>query len=124
MRNAQSHKFAAPLLLLLFVTIAAPCRAQVGPFDRDLARTMLNSVRDDVKKNYYDVSLRGLPAERFIDAEGRIKAAKTRDELIITIAQVFLDLNDSHTFFLPPFRRGARSLWMGDANVWRRLLRC
>jgi C-terminal processing protease CtpA/Prc len=84
--------------------VATSAHAQVGPFDRDLARTMLNTVHDDLKKNYYDGNLRGLQPEVFTDAEARIKAAKTRDELITTIAQVFLNLNDSHTFFLPPFR--------------------
>lgn len=90
-----------PVLLLL---LASSTQAQLGPFDRDSAKVMLGMTRDDLKRNYFDPNLRGLTDQRFIDAEARIKTAKTRDELIITIAQLFLELNDSHTFFLPPFR--------------------
>ena len=93
---------------------------QLGPYDRDSARVMLSEVRDDLKKNYYDANLRGLNLdERVKEAEERIKKAQTRDQLIIPIAQVMLDLNDSHTFFLPPFRAarvryGFRMRMVGD----------
>jgi len=93
------------LLWVSFLMLAAiPARAQLGPFDRDSAKAMLDTVREDLKKNYYDTNLHGLTDQRFADADARLKAARTRDELMITIAQVFLDLNDSHSFFLPPFR--------------------
>jgi C-terminal processing protease CtpA/Prc len=48
---------------------------------------------------------------RFKDAQEKLKQATTRDQLIVAIAQVLLDLNDSHTFFLPPFR--AARVWYG-----------
>lgn len=93
----------------------------MAKFDRDSARSMLDAVKDDLKKNYYDPSLRGMNLDaRIKEAEERIKRAQTRDELIITIAQILLDLNDSHTFFLPPFRAarvtyGWRMQVFGDA---------
>jgi len=66
---------------------------------------MLNMVRDDLKSNYYDQTFHGLNLEeRFKDAEARIKTATTRDQLMIVVAQSLLELNDSHTFFLPPAR--------------------
>ena len=77
-------------------------------------------VKDDLKKNYHDPSFRGLDLEaRFKQAEERIKQAQTRDQLVIPIAQFMLDLNDSHTFFLPPFRAarvryGWRMQMVGD----------
>jgi carboxyl-terminal processing protease len=101
--SKRARKFVV-LLGVLFTALAPEVQAQLGPFDRDSARTMLDAVRDDLKKNYYDSSLRGLNDQRFSDAEARIRAAKTRDELILTIAQVLIELDDSHTFFLPPFR--------------------
>lgn len=82
---------------------------------------MLAMVKDDLKKNYYDPGFRGLDLEaRFKQAEERIKQAQTRDQLVIPIAQFMLDLNDSHTFFLPPFRAarvryGWRMQMVGDA---------
>lgn len=49
--------------------------------------------------------MRGLDIDaRFKAAEQRLKEATTRDQLIITVAQTMLELNDSHTFFLPPSR--------------------
>jgi carboxyl-terminal processing protease len=66
---------------------------------------MLTEVKNDLKKNYYDPGFRGMDLDaRVKEAEERLKQAQTRDQLIISIAQVLLDLNDSHTFFLPPFR--------------------
>jgi len=41
---------------------------------------------------------------RFRAAEEKIKQAQSRDALVVTVAQVLLDLNDSHTFLLPPPR--------------------
>jgi len=66
---------------------------------------MLSAAKDDLKKNYYDPQLRGLDLENlFKAAEVKVKAATTRDQLIVAVAQTLLDLNDSHTFLLPPAR--------------------
>jgi C-terminal processing protease CtpA/Prc len=85
----------------------APARAQqqLGPYDRDSARAMLAMIRDDLKNNYYDPALRGMKLEeKFKEADERIKAAQTRDQLMVPIAQFLLNLDDSHTVFLPPGR--------------------
>lgn len=92
---------------LCWLTLAsAPARAQgLAPFDRDNARAMLAAVKDDLRKNYYDAGLRGMDVEaRFRAAEERLKQAQTRDQLVVAVAQVLLELNDSHTFLLPPPR--------------------
>jgi len=91
---------------LILITLCPSVSAQgVGAFDRDSARTMLSLIRDDVKDNYYDPSLRGMDLEvRFKEAEEKIKQATSRDQLVATVAQLLLNLNDSHTFFLPPSR--------------------
>jgi carboxyl-terminal processing protease len=66
---------------------------------------MLRAAKDDLKKNYFDATLHGVDIDaRFKEAEERIKQATTRDQLLIIVAQTLLDLNDSHTFFLPPGR--------------------
>jgi C-terminal processing protease CtpA/Prc len=97
--------FSLTLYCILLAMTASVAHAQLGPFDRDSARSMLEAVKDDLKKNYYDPNWRGMNIEeRFKDGDERLKQAQTRDQLIITIAQILLDLNDSHTFFLPPFR--------------------
>jgi carboxyl-terminal processing protease len=78
---------------------------QLGPFDRDSSISMLRAAKDDLKKNYFDATLHGVDIDsRFKAAEDRLKEATTRDQLLIIVAQTMLDLNDSHTFFLPPAR--------------------
>jgi C-terminal processing protease CtpA/Prc len=108
--------FAGALCVSLTISGSLqPALAQsLGPFERDSAREMLRAIKEDLKQNYYDVSLRGMNLDaRLKEAEERLKQATTRDQLMITVAQVLLDLNDSHTFFLPPFR--AARVWYG----WR-----
>ncbi|HEX7330050.1 MAG TPA: S41 family peptidase [Pyrinomonadaceae bacterium] len=103
--GAQRFVFAV-VLLLMGASLAMRVQAQgLGRFDRDSAIEMLRAARDDLKKNYYDPELHGLDVDvRFKSAEERLKQATSRDQLIVIVAQTMLDLNDSHTFFLPPSR--------------------
>jgi carboxyl-terminal processing protease len=69
---------------------------------------MLKAVRDDIRKYYYDPQFRGMDLEaRTKLAEERIKQARTNAEVFGTIAQLLLELKDSHTLFIPP-QRNAR----------------
>lgn len=83
-----------------------PVLAQgLGPFDRANAQAMLSAAKEDLKKNYYDPQLHGLDLDsHFKAAEVRLKQATTRDQLLVAVAQTMLDLDDSHTFLLPPPR--------------------
>jgi C-terminal processing protease CtpA/Prc len=104
--SAAARLLTAAAALCWLTLACAPARAQqLGPYDRDSARAMLAMIRDDLKNNYYDPSLRGMNLdEKFKEADERIKAAQTRDQLMIPIAQLLLGLDDSHTVFLPPGR--------------------
>ena len=83
----------------------AQAQSQLGPYDRDSASAMLDAMKEDLKKNYYDTSLRGLNLDdTFTRAQVAIKEARTRDQLIAIVAQFLLNLDDSHTFFIPPTR--------------------
>lgn len=74
-------------------------------FQRERGRTMLKTIKDDLKKNYYDPTLHGIDIEvRFKAADEKIKTADSIGQIFGIIAQVLLDLEDSHTFFLPPSR--------------------
>lgn len=96
----------AALTFVLSLAVSPLVNAQgLDRFDRDNARAMLKAMKDDLKKNYYDPSLRGMDLEaRFKQAEESLSAASTRDQLMVIVAQTMLDLNDSHTFFVPPPR--------------------
>src|SRR5229473_2123311 len=107
------RELRAGLIILAVIAISGPAlagwspvRAQgLGPYDRSSAREMLESAKEDVKKNYYDAKFHGIDIDaRFRVAEDKLKQANNRDELMIAIGQALLDLNDSHTFFLPPSR--------------------
>lgn len=92
------------LLLILFIPNLVSAQG-LDRFDRDNARAMLTAMKDDLKKNYYDPTLKGVNLdERFKQAEEQIKNATTRDQLMVIVAQTMLDFNDSHTFFVPPAR--------------------
>ncbi|HEV2915070.1 MAG TPA: S41 family peptidase [Pyrinomonadaceae bacterium] len=66
---------------------------------------MLNNVKTEFIKSYYDPMFHGMDVEaRFKLADEKMKKAQSMGQLIGIIAQVLLDLNDSHTFFQPPYR--------------------
>jgi hypothetical protein len=107
------QEFRAGLIILAVIAISGPAiagwspvRAQgLGPYDRSSAKEMLESAKDDLKKNYYDPGFHGVDIDTtFKAAEAKLNQATTRDQLMIAIGQVLLGLNDSHTFFLPPSR--------------------
>ncbi|MGE0104263.1 MAG: S41 family peptidase [Blastocatellales bacterium] len=74
-------------------------------FTRDHAKLVLRTIRDDVKKNYYDPNFHGIDLDaRFTAAEEKLASAESTGQLMGIIAQVLLDFDDSHLFFLPPGR--------------------
>src|ERR1700752_599314 len=73
--------------------------------DRDRGQVMLSSIKDSLKKNYYDPNFRGMDLEtRFKTASDKIKEATSVGQIFGVIAQVLIELDDSHTFFNPPSR--------------------
>src|SRR5262245_20231834 len=74
-------------------------------FQRERGRVMLKVIKDELKKEYYDPNFHGMDVEaRFKTADEKIKEAESVGHVFGIIGQVLLDLNDSHTFFLPPSR--------------------
>lgn len=102
-----------PFRLLIFTIVLLTCSAtlfaqSISSQDRDRGIIMLKAARDDIRKNYYDPTFRGIDLDaRAKLAEEKIKQAKSNGEVFGIIAQMLLDLNDSHTIFLPP-QRSAR----------------
>lgn len=93
----------ASLLLLLPIAIAHA--QKVESKDRDRGQIMLDRVKDELKKNYYDPNFHGMNLDvRFKTASDKIKEATSVGQIFGIIAQVLIDLNDTHTFFLPPGR--------------------
>jgi C-terminal processing protease CtpA/Prc len=73
--------------------------------DRDWLRQALHTVRDDIKKHYYDSTFHGLDLDRrFQEAEAKIDTAPNLNYGLADLAGAVTALNDSHTVFLPPSR--------------------
>lgn len=99
-----------PILITLLTIFAGTIVTVLGQsppsgFDRERGRTMLSVIKNDLKKNYYDPTFRGMDVDaRFKEAEEKIKGATSQGQIFGIIAQALVDLDDSHTFFLPPGR--------------------
>jgi C-terminal processing protease CtpA/Prc len=96
---------ALAFFYLLTLGSFSPAWAQLSKEDRERARIMLESAKDDIKKNYFDPNFRGMDLDaRFQAAKEKLDKASTNGQMFGVIAQMMLDLKDSHTFFLPPAR--------------------
>lgn len=64
---------------------------------------MLRVIKEDLKDYYYDPNYHGIDLdEHFRAAEQRIKQAKSTAQIFGILGQVLIDLDDSHTSFIPP----------------------
>jgi carboxyl-terminal processing protease len=97
----------ATLLAALLVAAAAArsTPAQSLSYDRERGREMLDLIKSDIKKNYYDPTFHGLDMEaRFRAADDKIKEATSIGQIFGIIAQTLMDFDDSHLYFVPPGR--------------------
>jgi C-terminal processing protease CtpA/Prc len=107
MRRRGPGRLAAPAVLgLLLLAPASSAVAEgLSRFEVQRAHMMLNIIRKDLEKYYYDEGLHGIQLEdAFKRASDRIDQAKSVSQLFAAISRPLLELNDSHTFFIPPGR--------------------
>lgn len=119
----KQFQTARQLFLLVVILLAARTGVSQAPasgFDKDRGRDILNVIKTDLKKNYYDPSFHGLEVDAHFKTAGeKIKTATSLGQVFGIIAQTLVDLEDSHTFFLPPGRAarteyGWRMQMIGD----------
>ena len=73
--------------------------------DRSRGQIMLDRIKEDLERDYYDPGFHGMNLDaRFSTAKERMKRAASVGEIFGIIAQVLIELDDSHTFFIPPSR--------------------
>jgi carboxyl-terminal processing protease len=95
----------AIIFLLPATQFTSSVFAQNMGYERDRGRNMLEVIKKDIEKNYYDPNFHGIDIEtRFKTADEKIKQATSLGQIFGIIAQVLLDFNDSHLFFVPPNR--------------------
>lgn len=110
----KSSSFARSCLLLaaiscLFTSVSFHRVAAQTPSADDLKRdrnrglVMLQLMKDYLKEYYYDAKFHGMDLDvRFNAAEEKMKGAVNLGQVLGIVAQTLADLNDSHTFFVPP----------------------
>ena len=93
-------------LPLGFVRAAAQTGPALSKTDRDIVSIMLRQIDDDVRRYYYDPSFHGVDLKATVrEAELKLKAAAGVNDAIATLADLLIQLDDSHTTLLPPNRR-------------------
>jgi C-terminal processing protease CtpA/Prc len=102
------NRSLAPMIIaatLAFSISPLTASAQVSGNDRGIAFGMADTIKDTIKKNYYDQTFHGVDIDFvFEQAKERLKAAETRDSLMVTLASAVMAFDDSHTTFIPPSR--------------------
>ena len=109
-RLSLAYPRARALSLLvcgLALPAAAPAGAQsLSDFDKQRGQMMLEHVRSEIKKNYYDPNFHGVDLDATFKAAGeKIRQAVSNEQVMGIIAQAVLNLDDSHTIFVPPQRK-------------------
>ena len=95
--------FAAMMCLSLIVAAQSASAQGINSEDRSRGHLMLDAMKDDIKRYYYDPGFHGIDVEaRFKQAHELIKQAKTLGDVFGIIAQTMMSFDDSHTFFIPP----------------------
>jgi C-terminal processing protease CtpA/Prc len=91
------------LIALLFTAWLWPVLGQDIGFERDRRRTILELIKSDVKKNYFDPAFKGIDIEsKYKEAQANIQKATSVGQLDSAIAQFLTEFDDSHLYYLPP----------------------
>ncbi len=104
-RTRRLHFSTLSIALALLCAICAVQSVQGQKLDNDRRRgvEMLNAIKKDIQKNYYDANFRGLDLDaHFKAAEEKIKNSASFGEALAIIARTLMVFDDSHTFFIAP----------------------
>ena len=92
-------------IALAGIAVRAANTQSLNTVDRDRGHVMLRALKNEIKKSYYDATFRGIDLEaRFKTADEKLDGATSLGQVFGIIAQVLLDFEDSHLFFIPPQR--------------------
>jgi len=108
------HRRHAPRLGLLSLALLVALAPHVAPraqtqglsdLDRARAHQMLELIRSDLRKHYFDAGYRGIDLDAwFKEADSKLDASTSLGQAWGVIAQALTQFNDSHTSFIPPAR--------------------
>ncbi|MEO6334972.1 MAG: S41 family peptidase [Pyrinomonadaceae bacterium] len=99
-------RFLNRVLLAFMIGVFLAPAAFSQTFDRierGRMKGMLKIVKAEVREKYYDPSYHGVDLEnRFKQADEKLDLVTSTPQALAVIAQVLIDFNDSHLFFIPP----------------------
>ena len=91
------------IISLVFLVLSGTSLSQTLGLEKDRHKQILKMIRDDVKKNYLDPTLKGRNIEAdYKNAVEKLEKATSIGQMSGIIAQFLVDFDDSHLFFVPP----------------------
>ena len=105
MKLTRVTRFTSFLLLLLclFSTSQMISAQGLNRIDKERMKDILGNIKSQIKKNYYDSGFHGVDLDvRFKKAEERLDQVTSVAQAFSVIAQVLIDFDDSHLYFIPP----------------------
>ncbi|HEY7547569.1 MAG TPA: hypothetical protein VID27_21910, partial [Blastocatellia bacterium] len=86
---------------------------------RERGRRMLDRIKEDIRKNYYDTAFRGINLDaHFKAASDKMEQATSPAQAVTIVAQSLLDFDDRNTWIVPVFVKtfyyGWRMQLVGD----------
>ncbi|MBA3638314.1 MAG: S41 family peptidase [Acidobacteriota bacterium] len=107
-RFVRTWCLAAGAATLLAAAVPASLLADAQGLDttqKTHMREILHRVQQVLRSNYFDATYKGIDLKAHFKAvQDKVDAASSPNMAYALIAQSLLDLNDSHTFFIPPMR--------------------
>lgn len=91
------------IVIAVLIACSSSVFAQTLGLEKERHKSMLSSIKNDLKKNYYDPTIKGVDVEaKFKLTTEKIEKATSIGQMSGIIAQFLIDLDDSHLYFMPP----------------------
>jgi C-terminal processing protease CtpA/Prc len=108
-KDAMRHTVLCAVLFVLALALTPCSPAQsltsLRKIDIQTGHEMVKVLRAEVHRNFIDPGCFGVNIEeRFAAADRKLEQAQTLAQVFGIVAQPLFDLNDPHTFFIPPPR--------------------
>jgi C-terminal processing protease CtpA/Prc len=106
-RSLLARTLTCAVVFMLFAASALPSVQGQGVVTLDSYRRqsveMLDRIKQDIRKNYYDPKFNGIDLDAHFKAtEEKVKAANSIGEMLGITARALMEFNDSHTGFIMP----------------------
>ena len=104
MKSVKSlNLFPILITTLAFFICLSNASAQTLKNEQGRGREILDTIKKDIVKNYYDPTFQGRDLDAiFKAAEERVNQTTAIGQILGVIAQTLMQFDDSHTYLVPP----------------------